>query len=586
MIKTEKIKMNHHSEFLKLLKPQWRIIAGAALIIFFLSLSNFPIPLGMMYFINQVNAGETVNYQLEIILGIIAVVLIGYLLKILINYLTNAFKERVFLKIQSNLFYHLHDLPLAFFNTTETRFLMSRIRNDIYTAGEILADQLVSGLTCALTFFIAIIFCLWINVVLTIASLLTLPFWVLTLLLPQKRIIHMKNETDQRNADVLRNLDESLKNIYITKLYNRERWRFVKLFSVLRDEIMARIRFGIYNCSMGNLPEMIAGLGTIVILGLGIHLTVSGHISLGGAIAFISFYQFLFHSLGKLVNLNGEFHHSLAALNRIYTMLKLPKEEPVVIAPLPDEVQNNHDTEGELTFSHVYFSYQRHAINLLDVSFSMKRGEVLVVTGKNNAGKSSIVHLLARFYQPRKGKIFLDGQNINEIPLPLLRKRIGILPQEPILFNGTIKENITLGKKTYSKEQIFDAAKIAMAHNFISGFPLGYNTEVGAGGINLSKGEKQRIAIARAILRHPDILVVDEGTSDIDVMTEKRILHALAHSYQDGYLILVTHRIFSIPMACKIVLLENGHMVDMESPVEFHYNQTYQEPYHRQQYKF
>jgi len=568
--------LKDYREFIKLFKPHWHILLISAIIIIILSALKFPIPLCIMYFIDTLKAGMQPKHFKEIIIGITLIVIIGYLFKIWLYYLLNVFKERVFFKVQKNLFYHIHDLPLAFFNKIDTGYLMSRLRNDVFAASGVLADKLILALISVLTFIIALILCLWVDVTLTLIALSTLPFFILTLILPARRLKRMGNDIQERNAYVMKNLEESLRNVYLTKLFNRERWRAFKLIGSLRDEITTKLKYVIYSTSVGNLSDLISNFGVVAILGIGIYLVTIGKVSLGKVMAFMSFYGYLFSSLSQLITINVEFQRSLASIKRIFSILHVKSEETCSSGELPFQLND------EIEFSNIYFSYERKEINLLDVSFKMKRGEILALTGKSGSGKSTIVNLMARFYDPKKGSILFDGKNIKNIPLHKLRGKIGILSHNPIMFSGTIKENITLGNNSFSMDEIVEASRIAMAHDFINSFPKGYDTEVGEGGVTLSIGEKQRIAIVRTILRNPEILIIDEGTSGIDSSTEQKILQAIACLYRERFLILITHRFFSMQLASKVAVLDKGKIVDVGTPEEIFHNQVYQELYQKQ----
>jgi ABC-type bacteriocin/lantibiotic exporter with double-glycine peptidase domain len=576
--------MKYYREFVKLFKPHWHLLAISTVVIIVLSALKFPIPLGMMYFIDTLKMGGEVKYLKEIIIGILLVAFVSYFLKIWLYYLLNVFKERVFLKIQLKLFYHIHELPMAFFNKIDTGYLMSRMRNDVYAAGGVLADKLIMAVINILTFIIALVLCLWVDVTLTLIALSTLPFFTLALILPSKKLKEMGNEIQEKNAFVMKNLEESLKNVYLTKLFGRARWRAAKLMRSLRDEIVTKIRYIIYASSVGNLSEVISDIGVVLILGIGIMRVTNGSVSLGKVIAFMNFYGYLFSTLSQLVGLNIEFQRSLASIKRIYSILGLTvegKKAIKIVNPAPEKTKDEKAREG-IEFSNVYFSYDRNEMNLIGVSFKMKKGEILALTGKSGSGKSTIVHLLAGFYKPKKGRIRIDGNRTTDIPLHDLRRKIGVLPHDPIMFSGTIKENITLGDNTFSMDDVVRAAKMAMAHDFISRIPGGYDCETGEGGVALSIGERQRIAIARTILRKPEILVIDEGTSGLDSSTEQKVLQTLSCMYDDGYLILITHRFFSMRMAGKIAVLEKGRIVDFGTPEEVSSNTVYRDLYQKQ----
>jgi len=308
-----------------------------------------------------------------------------------------------------------------------------------------------------------------------------------------------------------------------------------------------------------------------------------GKLSLGKVIAFMSFYGYLFSSLSELVGINVEFQRSLASIKRIFSLLSHPPEEaPEKSAAGGRSAFAALDRAEAITFANVYFSYNRKEINLINLSLEIPRGQMFGLIGKSGSGKSTIVKLLAGFYSPKKGKVSIGSTCIADIPLNVLRKKVGIIAHDPIMFSATIGENITLGNHSYTRDDISRVCKVAMAHEFIYGFPLGLDTAAGENGVNLSIGERQRISIARTLLKNPEILILDEGTSGIDAAAEKKILDQLTALYKDRFLIMITHRFFSLQNAETIAVLDNGMIKGIGTPEEIYKNDVFRDLFDKQ----
>jgi ABC-type multidrug transport system fused ATPase/permease subunit len=293
----------------------------------------------------------------------------------------------------------------------------------------------------------------------------------------------------------------------------------------------------------------------------GTTLVQHGAITFGGLTAFVVYTAFVGGSMAGFADLYSQLQKTLGATQRVREILR-DDTEPVTIVDEP--VQEANKLYGAVTFDHVAFSYpSRQEVHILkDVSITAAPGEQIAIVGPSGAGKSTIAALLLRFYHPDEGKLLFDGKPADAIPLSQLRKQMAMVPQDVLLFGGTIKENIAYGKPGASQEEIEAAARKANAHDFITSFPEGYETVVGERGIKLSGGQRQRIAIARAILKDPVILVLDEATSSLDSASESVVQEALDNLMKNRTSFVIAHRLSTIRNADKIIVLDAGHVVE------------------------
>jgi ABC-type multidrug transport system fused ATPase/permease subunit len=320
----------------------------------------------------------------------------------------------------------------------------------------------------------------------------------------------------------------------------------------------------IFGSSVGQLAELITNLSILVALGYGAMKIAAGVITVGELVAFLSFYGYLFSSVGNFITLNVEVQGALGSVERVFALMDLPPEgEPA--APAIRTAPPRRLECDRLSFEQVTFRYGDEGFQLQDISFEVCRGESYALVGRTGSGKSTLASLIPRFFEPQEGAIRLGGTDLRHIELGALRDRIAFLTHTPTIFSGTIRDNITFGRRWIDPPAVETVARMAEIHEFIQSLPGGYEAELGERGLKLSLGQAQRIALARALLKAPEIVIFDEATSGLDSACERTIMERLAVLFRNCIVLNISHRLFSVQNATRILLLEDGRLVDAGS---------------------
>jgi ABC-type multidrug transport system fused ATPase/permease subunit len=376
-----------------------------------------------------------------------------------------------------------------------------------------------------------------------------------------KKIRKLSRNTQDQLADSNTIVQETLQGIGNVKSFTNEWYEIGRYTRSLQEAVKMAVNNGRFRGFFVSFILM-SIFGTIIlVVWYGTTLVQHGALTFGGLTAFVVYTAFVGGSMAGFADLYSQLQKTLGATQRVREILR-DETEPVTIIDEP--VQEKNKLQGAVTFEHIAFSYpSRKDLHILkDVSITAAPGEQIAIVGPSGAGKSTIAALLLHFYQPDAGRLLFDGKPADAIPLSQLRKQMALVPQDVLLFGGTIRENIAYGKPGAAQEEIEAAARKANAHDFITSFPEGYDTIVGERGIKLSGGQRQRIAIARAILKDPVILVLDEATSSLDSASESVVQEALDNLMKNRTSFVIAHRLSTIRNADKIIVLDQGHVVE------------------------
>lgn len=504
------------------------------------------------------NALIAKNSALLILLVIIIPVL--YLLKGLFvygqNYLMKFIAQRISLDIRNNLFAHLQSLSFDFYDKSSTGKIISRLTNDIQilemalinVPGTLVRDSLT------LIFLIGLLF--YLHWKFALISLVVFPLAAYPLSEFGRKMRKISRLGQEKMSELYSLIQELVFGISVVKSFSQEEKEVKRFEGENLNFFNLIMRFTKIEVLSSPVMEFLGAIAASFILLYGGYDVIKGLWKPGAFFAFLGAVLSTYQPIRNFANLNASLQQALSASERIF---KLLDEKPTVTEPKEPKVLPPF--KNEITYQGIWFAYQNEDYVLREINLKMRQGEIVALIGPSGAGKTTLVSLLPRFYDPQKGKILIDGYEVSELDFKSLRKQIGIVMQEVILFNDSVRNNIAYGKNAAAEEEIIQAAKIANAHNFISALPQGYETIIGERGIMLSGGERQRIAIARAVLENPPILILDEATSALDAEAERLVYEALDRLMENRTTLVIAHRLSTIRKASKIVVLEKGEIV-------------------------
>lgn len=506
------------------------------------------------------------------------------------GYLMNYVGEQIIKHFRISLYDKIIDLPLAFFYREKTGVLMSRITNDVNIVKGMVSTAVTSLLRDAFTVVALTFVVLYMDWKLALGAFLVLPAAFYPIVLFGRRVRRFSTGSQEAMADLNVFLHETFTGTKVVKIFSMEsfeRQRFRK-----RAETLFRLgmKTTIAKSLSSPVMEFLGGIGIAFIIWFGGSRVISGASTPGTFFSFLTAVMMLYDPIKKLSTLNNTIQEGIAALTRIYDVLERPSEieDPINPAQFESNLQSGGvgKDPGGVRFENVTFSYNPDEEPVLrDVSLRVDPGEVLALVGMSGGGKTSLVNLVPRFYDVTKGRVLVNGLDVRQCSLKDLRSRISIVTQEPILFNATVRDNIRYGRMDATDEAIEQAARAAYAHGFIMGFPNGYDTPIGELGSRLSGGEKQRLCIARAMIKDAPILILDEATSALDAEAEGVVQKALANLMKGRTTLVIAHRLSTIDHADKIALIKEGRVVEqgthaelMDQKGEYFKLQTMQSP--------
>ena len=472
------------------------------------------------------------------------------------SYLMNFVGLKIIADMREKLYNHLQTLSLSFFTKTPTGILISRITNDVNLIQASVSNA-VTGLFKDIFSVIGLIgYVVYLNWKLAIIAFLVFPAALIPVKEFGKRLRKFSRKSQVRMGFLTTFLHETITGNRIVKAFSMEEYekrRFAEENDSFFRTILKRVRI---RALSNPLMEVIGAVGVAIIIWIGGYSVLRGELTLGAFSSFLFALFLLYSPIKNLNKVNLEIQDGLAAATRVYELLDTIAEirDDDEAAPLPPI------THG-IDFSSVNFRYDGDLV-LKDISLSVKPGEVIALVGMSGAGKTSLVNLLPRFYDVDGGKIAIDGRDIRKVTLKSLRDQIGLVTQQTILFNDTVRNNIAYGSLERSDEEIADAARAADAHDFITRLPEGYQTVIGEQGVKLSGGERQRISIARALLKNAPILILDEATSSLDSDSETEVQRALDRLMKGRTVLVIAHRLSTIRNADRIVVLLEGRIVE------------------------
>jgi ATP-binding cassette subfamily B protein len=476
-------------------------------------------------------------------------------------YFAGILGERVQYDLRKKLFNHLQRLSLSYYNITPVGWIMSRVTSDSERVASLVTWRFLDFIWAGLNIITATYFMIKINWRLGLIVVAIIPVLVVVAGQFKKKIIIEFRQVRKINSKITGSYNENITGVRVIKAFNREKQNMLE-FGELTDQ-MYEAGFRAAWLSALFLPVVMIisafALGSVIWYG-GLQAQIGG-MTIGGIQAFISYINFMIWPIQDLARVYAELQRSIASAERIFSLLDTNPE----IYNLPDAVDTS-SLAGDIVFDDVCFYYEEdEEVVLENFSLDVTQGETIALVGPTGGGKSTIVNLLCRFFEPRSGRILINGKDYTELTLESIQSRIGIVLQTPHLFSGTIEENIRYGKLDATVDEIVQASKLAGAHEFILTLEKGYQEDVGEGGNLLSVGQKQLISLARAVLRRPDIFIMDEATSSVDTITEAMIQRGMENLMEKRTSIIIAHRLSTIRKADRILFIKDGAIAEVGS---------------------
>lgn len=549
--------MTLYLRILSYIKPYMHRLIFAMFCTIMAAAGNLYIPWIIKDMIDEVLADKNGTMLNWIAASIIAIFVVRGLFWYGQNYLMSYVGQSVIIDIRVAVFKKLQRLSVSFYDKNKTGTIMSYVTNDVNALQSAMVENTIEMITEGFILIGSVVAMIYLDWRLTLFTVCTFPVVLWFMEFFGKKIRKTGGRIQECTADITSVLQESVASARVIKSFVREDYEVDRFDVENRANFRANMKNAQLMATLTPVVELVAAIGVTMIIWYGGNNVINGTITAGSLVAFLTYAVNISNPIKRLTRVIGNIQKALAAAQRVFMIIDMPEE----IAESRDAKQLP-EVSGKVEFQNVSFAYDDKGNVITDLSFSVKPGEVIAIVGPSGAGKSTIANLLPRFYDVNKGDIKIDGHSVREVTLDSLREQVGIVPQETMLFNGSVYNNILYGRLDATKEEIEAAAKAANAHDFIMQLTDGYETKLGDRGVNLSGGQRQRIAIARAILKNPRILILDEATSALDTESERVVQEALDRLMVGRTSFVIAHRLSTVKNADKILVLEKGNLVE------------------------
>lgn len=493
-----------------------------------------------------------------ITLALLAVFLFRSLASFVQNFNLNYVGERIVVDIRCELYAHLQTLSIKYYNNRRVGELISRISSDVTVVRTVLTGNISAFLQQTLTLVGSVAVMFYLNWRLTLFIIVLMPIIVAVAFVLGSAIRRTSTRVQDEIAGATIVAEEVFQNIREVKSFVRERYEIDRYNSAIAVAFRAAVKLLTIRSIFGPIIAFFAFAGLALILWFGGREVLDGRLSAGELIAFLIYGLTVAANFAGVINMYSQVQEALGATKRVFEILDTPPE----IRDAP-KAKNLSLVKGAISLRGVSFAYEDDLAVLRDIDLEIAEGEIIALVGPSGAGKSTLFNLIPRFHDVDAGAICIDGHDVRDLTQRSLRGHIGIVPQETLLFGGSVRENILYGKLDASETELIEAAQSANAHEFITALPQGYDSIVGERGVKLSGGQRQRVAIARALLKNPSILLLDEATSSLDNESEQLVQEALARLMQNRTTLIIAHRLSTVRVAHRIAVLDQGRIIEL-----------------------
>lgn len=471
----------------------------------------------------------------------------------------NILGQQVLYDLRQNLFTHIQSLPFVFFDRRPAGKIVSRITNDVNHIGNLAASGIVNLVSQLISLVGIVGIMLYLHWKMALLSFVTIPLLGFVLTKVRWALEDAWGDTRKAVASINAHLNETIQGLSVIQAYGYEKHNSAKFREFNKKYFDAYMRAIRLDQAFWPLTDIVGAMGTAIVIWYGANAVVQGTMTIGLVWAFVNYLGKFWAPISTFSRVWSQVLSAMASAERVFTVLDLKPETGSSVQEGYIELPR---LEGEVVFENVSFAYKPGEQVLSGISFKVSPGETIALVGPTGAGKTTIINLLARFYQPSSGKITVDGYDLAEVSLPSYRSQLGIVLQDTLIFSGTIKDNLLFGKPDATMDEVVRAAKAACIHDFIESLPKGYDSEVTERGTNLSAGQRQLLAFARAILADPRILILDEATSSVDPETEQLIQQALKTLLKGRTSFIIAHRLSTVRSADRIMVIEDGQITE------------------------
>jgi subfamily B ATP-binding cassette protein MsbA len=555
--------MTIYMRLLQYIKPYIPRMIVAVFCIIMAACANLYVPWILRDVIDEVLTTQNTILLNTIAIGIVIVFFLRGIFFYGQTYLMSYIGQKVIIDIREDVYRHLQRLSLSYYEKRQTGKIMSYITNDVSAVQSALVDSMIELVTEGMTLLGSLGAMFYLDWKLSLLTLVTLPLVGQAINVFGKKLRTSSTAVQERAADITSVLQESISSVRIIKSFAREDYEIERFNKENNHNFRAQMKNSQIMATLTPVIEFLAAIGVTMIIWYGGKQVINHSLTAGSLIAFLVYAVNLSNPIKRLSRVYGNIQKALAAAARVFEVLDTQPE----IEDMPGAM-SLPTINGYVALNHLTFEYKKGEPALRQVDLTINPGQVVAIVGPSGAGKTTIANMIPRFYDPTDGNITIDGIDIKTVTLQSLREQIGIVPQETILFNGSVFDNILYGRLNASRDEVLEAAKAANAHNFIIDMPEGYNTQIGERGSKLSGGQRQRISIARAILKNPRILILDEATSALDTESEKLVQDAVDKLMIGRTSFVIAHRLSTVQRADLIVVMEKGRIAEKGTHTE------------------